>query len=162
MRSFFLYNGNTLVIFHCEGNRPVSIVSFIMQAKEAAISGPASCRSWQEMLLRPVALFGDNLPSNFRTWLAVVCCKVNVIGAGLIYESKLVLPVAIVVARFGPTDVKYSFKISHISSGFLKDLSPLFSSLINKLLVHLRYVNSLIVLHISLGSLVFWLIFDLY
>ena len=60
------------------------------------------------------------------------------------------LPVAIVEARFGPTDVKYSFKISHISSGFLK------------LLVHLRYVNSLIVLHISLGSLVFWLIFDLY
>ena len=92
----------------------------------------------------------------------MVCCKVNVIGAGLIYESKLVLLVAIVEARFGPTDVKYSFKISHISSGFLKDLSPLFSSLIDKLLVHLRYVNSLIVLHISLGSLVFWLIFDLY
>ena len=73
------------------------------------------------------------------------------------------LPVAIVEARFGPTDVKCSFKISHISSGFvLKGLiSPLFSSLIGELLVHLRYVNSLIVLHISLGSPVFWLIFDL-
>ena len=31
-------------------------------------------------------------------------------------------------ARFGPTDVKWSFKISNISAGFVKELSPLFSS----------------------------------
>ena len=51
-------------------------------------------------------------------------------------------------ARFGPTDVKWSFKISHISAGFVKELSPLFSSLIEELLVHLRYVNSLIILRV--------------
>ena len=89
----------------------------------------------------------------------MVCCKVNVVGAGLIYESKLVLPVAIVEARLGPTDVKCSFRVSHISSGFVKDSLPLFSSLIDELLVYSRYVNLLIVLHISLGSPVFWLIY---
>ena len=43
--------------FHCEGKRPVSMVLFMIQAKEVAIIGPASFRSRNEMLSRPVALF---------------------------------------------------------------------------------------------------------
>ena len=47
------------------------------------------------------------------------------------YESKLVFPLGSVEARFEQTDVRWSFKISHISAGFVKELSPLFSSLID-------------------------------
>ena len=39
------------------------MVLFMIQAKEEAIIGPASFRSRHEMLSRPVALFGDNLPN---------------------------------------------------------------------------------------------------
>ena len=81
--------------------------------------------------------------------------KLNVVETGFMYESTLVLPLGSFEARFGPTDVKWSFQISHISADFVKGLSPLFSSLIEELLVHLRYVNSLIVLHISFGLLTF-------
>ena len=42
------------------------------------------------------------------------------------YESKLVFPLGSFEAMFGPTDVKWSFKISHISAGFVKELSPPF------------------------------------
>ena len=38
------------------------------------------------------------------------------------YKSKLVLPPGSVEARVGPTDVKWSFKISHISAGFVMEL----------------------------------------
>ena len=41
------------------------MVLFMIQVKEVAIIGPASFRSRHEMLSRPVALFGDNLPNNF-------------------------------------------------------------------------------------------------
>ena len=43
------------------------MVLFMIQAKEVAIIGPASFRSRHEMLSRPVALLGDNLPNNFNT-----------------------------------------------------------------------------------------------
>ena len=111
------------------------MVLFMIQVKEVAIIGPASFRSRHEMLSRPVALFGDNVPSNFNTSVAEVCCKLNVVERGFMYKSKLVLPLGSFEARFGLTDVKWSFKISHISAGFVKELSPLFSSLIEELLV---------------------------
>ena len=85
------------------------------------------------MLSRLVALFGDNLPSNFKTSLAEVCCKLKVVETGFMYESKLVFPLGSVEARFGPTDVKWSFKISHISAGFVKELSPLFVDCVRQL-----------------------------
>ena len=119
---------------------------FMIQAKELAIIG-----SRHEILSRPVACSEIIYLSNFKTSVAEVCCKLKVVETGFMYESKLVFPLGSVEARFGPTDVKWSFKISHISAGFVKELSPLFSSLIEELLVHLRYVNSLIVLHISFG-----------
>jgi len=56
-------------------------------------------------------LFGDNLPDNFNTSAAEVCCKLNVVETGFMYKSKLVLPLGSFEARFGPTDVKWSFKI---------------------------------------------------
>ena len=102
------------------------MVLFMIQAKEVAIIRPASFRSRHEMLSRPVALFGDNLPSNFITSVAEVCCKSKVVETGFMYESKLVFPPGSVEAKFGPTDVKWSFKISHISAGFVKELSPPF------------------------------------
>ena len=46
------------------------MVLFMIQVKEVAIIGPASFRSRHEMLSRPVALFGDNLPNNFKTSVA--------------------------------------------------------------------------------------------
>ena len=82
------------------------MVLFMIQAKEVAKIGPASFRSRHEMLSRPVALFGDNLPSNFKTSVAEVCCKLKVVETGFMYESKLVFPLGSVEARFGPTDVK--------------------------------------------------------
>lgn len=50
------------------------MVLFMIQVKEVAIIGPASFRSRHEMLSRPVlvALFGDNLPSNFKNSVAEV------------------------------------------------------------------------------------------
>ena len=48
------------------------MVLFMIQVKEVAIIGPASFRSRHEMLPRPVALFGDNLPNNFKTSVVVV------------------------------------------------------------------------------------------
>ena len=107
----FLYKGNTLAIFHCEGKRPVSMVLFMIQAKEVATIGPASFRSRHEMLSRPVALFGDNVPSNFNTSVAEVCGKLNVVETGFMYKSKLVLPLGSFEARFGPTDVKWSLRV---------------------------------------------------
>ena len=41
---------------------------------------------------------------------------------GFMYESKLVLPIGNFEARLGPTDVKWSVEISHISAGFVKEL----------------------------------------
>ena len=82
------------------------MVLFMIQAKEVATIGPASFRSRHEMLSRPVALFGDNLPSNFQTSVAEVCCKLKVVETGFTYESKLVFPLGSVEARFEPTDVK--------------------------------------------------------
>ena len=84
----------------------VGLVLFMIQAKEVAIIGPASFRSRQEMLLRPVALFRDNLPGNFKTSVAEVCCGLKVVETGFMYESKLVFPLGSVEARFGPTDVR--------------------------------------------------------
>jgi len=52
---------------------------FIIQAKEVAITGPASFRSRHEKFSRPVALFGDNLPSTFKTSVREVCCKLKVV-----------------------------------------------------------------------------------
>jgi len=49
------------------------------------------------------------------------------------YESEFAFPLGSVEAKVGPTDVKWSFKISHISAGFVNELSPLFSSLIEEL-----------------------------
>ena len=75
-----------------------------------ATIGPASFRSRHEMLSRPVALFGDYLPSNLKTSVAEACCKLIVVETGFMYESKF--PLGSVEARFEPTDVKWSFKIS--------------------------------------------------
>ena len=50
------------------------MVLFMIQAKEVAIIGPASFRRRHDMLSRAVALFGDNLPSNFKTSVAAVYC----------------------------------------------------------------------------------------
>lgn len=50
-----------------------------IQAKEVAIIGPASFRSRHEKFSRPVALFGDNLPGNFKTSGREVCCKLKVV-----------------------------------------------------------------------------------
>ena len=102
------------------------MVLFMIQAKEVAIIGPASFRSRHEML----SLFGDNLPCNFKTSMAEVCCKLNVVETGFMYESKLVFPLGNVEARVGPTDVKWSLKISHVSAGFV-ELSPLLVHLLN-------------------------------
>ena len=82
------------------------MVLFMIQAKEVAIIGPASFRSRQEMFLRRVALFRDNLPGNFKTSVAEVCCGLKVVETGFMYESKLVFPLGSVEARFGPTDVR--------------------------------------------------------
>ena len=79
----------------------------MIQAKEVAIIGPASFRSRHKMLSRPVALFGDNLPNNLDTSVVEVCCKLNVVETGFMYESKLVLPLGSFEAWFGPTDVKW-------------------------------------------------------
>ena len=49
------------------------------------------------------------------------------------YDSEFVFPLGSVEAKVGPTDVKWSFKISYISAGFVNELSPLFSSLIEEL-----------------------------
>ena len=86
------------------------MVLFMIQAKEVVIIGPASVRSRHEMFSRPVALFGDNLLNNFKTSVAEVYCKLKVVETGFMYESKLVFPLGSVEARFGPTDVKWSFK----------------------------------------------------
>ena len=86
------------------------MVLFMIQVKEVAIIGPASFRSQHEMLSRPVALFGDNLPNNFKTSVAEVCCKLKVVETGFMYESKLVFPLGSMEARFGPTDVKWHLK----------------------------------------------------
>ena len=85
----FYTKGNTLAIFHFEGKRPVSLVLFMIQAKEVAIIGPASFRSRHEMLLRPVALFRDNLRGNFKTSVAEVCCKLKVVETGLCMSQNL-------------------------------------------------------------------------
>ena len=77
------------------------MVLFMIQAKEVAIIGPASFRSRHEMISRPVALFGDNLPSNFKMSVAEVCCELKVVEAGFMYESNLVFPLGSVEARFG-------------------------------------------------------------
>ena len=77
------------------------MVLFMIQVKEVAIIGPASFRSRHEMISRPVALFGDNLPSNFKTSVAEVCCKLKVVEAGFMYESNLIFPLGSVEARFG-------------------------------------------------------------
>ena len=64
------------------------MVLFLIQAKEVAIIGPASFRSRHEMLSRPVALFGDNLPSNlklqrqryvvnYKSWKQALCMSQN-------------------------------------------------------------------------------------
>ena len=52
---------------------------FIIQAKEVANIGPASFRSPHERFSRPGALFGDNVPSNFKTLVREVCCKLKVV-----------------------------------------------------------------------------------
>ena len=74
------------------------MVLCIMQAKELAIIGPASFRSRHDMLSRPVALFGVNLPSNFKTSVREVCCKLKVVETGFMYESKFVFPLGSVEA----------------------------------------------------------------
>ena len=60
--------------FPFQGKIPVSVDLLIMQPEEVTIIGPASFRRPHEMLLRPVALFADNLTNNFNTTLAEVCC----------------------------------------------------------------------------------------
>ena len=62
------------------------MVLFMIQVKEVAIIGPASFRSQHEMLSGPVALFGDNLPSNFKTSVAEVCYKLKVVETCFMYE----------------------------------------------------------------------------
>ena len=68
------------------------------------------------------------------------------------YDLKLEVPLGIAVARLGPTDVKWLFYINltHFI-GFCEGVN----SLSEKLLVNLRYVNSLTDLHIPFGSPMF-------
>ena len=77
--------------------------------------------------------------------------RLNIVETGFMYDSNFTLPLGSDEANFGPIDVKWSFKISQISAGFLNELLSTFNSVIEELLVHLRFVNSLIIFHIAFG-----------
>ena len=91
---------------------------------------------------------------------AVVCSRLKVVLARVIYDSKLLFPSGISDASLVPIEVKLLFRTSQRSEGSVTDNSPNFSSFIELLFVDLRLVSSLIVFQMAFELPILFFICD--